>query len=142
MSQTRIAVAQAMAFVLLFFPIICLIELRSPLFFVPFIEEFFGRLLPFVIVYRYLHDNVNPVTVGISAGMTFGVLEIASKISILGYFSPLMLLPVVFVHVPNAVIQSVVVNACYNDRSYALIPTAYIICVLWHWLYNAYFYVV
>jgi len=136
------AISQTMGFILLFFPIVCLIELNTPTFYVPFIEEFFGRLLPLIIVLRQYHDGVNPVTVGISAGITFGVLEIASKVQFLGYFSPLMILPVTFVHIPNAVVQSVAVNASYNTRSYSLIPAVYTICVLWHWLYNAYFYVI
>jgi len=140
--STRKAIMQSVFFVVAFFPIVYLIEIELPTFFVAFIEEGFGRLLPLLIALYFYHNHINPITVGIATGMTFGILEIIVKTINLGYASYLMLVPVALVHIPNASIQSVVINFSYNRRTYALIPAAYFICVLWHWLYNAYLYVV
>lgn len=128
--------------VTLFFPFIYLIELHSPVFFAPFTEEALARHIPLVIVLYFYHDHINPFTVGIAAGMTFGVLEMITKVCYLGYFSPLMLIPVFTVHIPDAVMQSAVINFSYNHKTYSLIPVIYVICVLWHWLWNANLYVV
>jgi len=139
--STRKAILESSFFVFIFFPIIYLIELHTPTFFVPTIEESLGRLIPLLIA-LYFNRNANPFTVGMATGLTFGVLEIFVKTVCLGYFSPLMLVPMFAVHVVNATIQSFVIDVSYRDRTYSLIPVAFIICVFWHWLYNAYFYVV
>lgn len=135
------ATVETSFFVLVFFPLIYLLELTLPTFFVPFIEESLARLVPLLIV-LYFHRNVHPFDIGLVAGATFGILEICVKTINLGHFSILMLAPMFLVHVPNAVAQSVVIHFSYDRRKYALIPVAFIICALYHWLYNAYLYVV
>lgn len=139
--KNREALVEASLFVLAFFPLIYFVELKIFAFFVPFVEEGFARLIPLLVVFT-LHSDANPYSVGLVTGLTFGALEILTKTISLGYFSWLMLVPVAAVHVPNAVAQSLVINFCYSRRSYALIPVVYIICVLWHWIYNANLYVV
>jgi len=127
----------------IFFLLIYLIELVIPTFFVAFVEEFFGRLLPFIIVYyTYRATSGEATVVGVTAGITFGVLEMFVKIMALNGFSVLMLVPILAVHIPNSVMQSLVVNFGYKNKAYVLIPVIYIIAVFWHWLYNAYLYVV
>jgi len=140
--STRNAVSQVTFFVAIFFPIIYLLEIESPTFFVPFIEELLARLIPLLITLYFYHNNINPFTVGIAAGMTFGFLEIMTKTIYLKSISYLMFVPIILVHIPNATLQSVVVNFSYNRRTYSLIPVAYFIAVFWHWIYNAYLYVV
>jgi len=139
---TKKAISETIIFVVLFFPAIFFIEIGVQPFFAPFVEEALARLLPLLVVLYTYHNGINPFTIGIAAGMTFGALEVMTKVLSLGYLSYMMFVPVVFVHIPNAVLQSVVVNFSYNTKSFSLIPVVYVICVMWHWVYNANLYVV
>jgi len=139
--STKRAVAETVFLVSIFFPIVYLLEIESPTFFVPVIEESLCRLFPLMIT-LYSYRDVDAPYVGFVAGVTFGMLEIFVKIIHFGGFSVLMLVPVLLVHIPNATIQSVVIDFSYDTRRYSLIPVAFIVCVLWHWMYNAYLYVV
>jgi len=126
-----------------FFPLVYLIELGTPVFWAPFIEESLARFIPLLIVYIIINSrHPDPLILGIIAGVTFGILEIFTKILTLGYFSILMLVPFFAVHLANGVVQSFGIYFSVRQKAYVLLPVIYIITVMWHWLYNAYLYVV
>ena len=61
-----------------FFILVLLIEVLLPTFFVAFVEEGLGKLIPLLIA--LLMFRVNWVKAGLTVGITFGVLEILSKV--------------------------------------------------------------
>ncbi|RLI83847.1 hypothetical protein DRP04_00010 [Archaeoglobales archaeon] len=146
----RLAATAATAIiVLLFFVAVLFIEYIIPTFFVAFVEEGLGKLIPLLIA--LLVFRVNWVKAGLTVGITFGVLEVLSKVYHLSneicngtcvYFSWLMIVPVLAVHIPNALIQAKVIDFCRQRGSYELVIPAYVICSLYHWLYNANLYVI
>ena len=120
------------------FPLIILLDSLVSRFWVAYVEELLGRFIPLLLTYILLPRGTlgDRVTVGIVCGMTFGILEIWIKVIQLGYFTPLMIVPLSFVHCVNGIIASTIIGESIENRWWTLIPLAYILCSFWHALYN------
>ena len=124
--------------VLAFSPTIIYLEILTKPFWRIYIEEFFGRFIPLTIVYLTYPKGrlIDRIVVGIVAGLTFGLVEIAVKTDTLGMFSPLMFIPVAYVHCVNGMIASLVIGESVENKWWSLLPLGFIIPAFWHSLYN------
>lgn len=126
-------------FTISFFPLVVILDSISKPFYVAFIEELFGKTVPLLLTFLILHplDSwVDNGVVGIICGMTFGYLEIFTKTLILGFFSPLMLLPFSFVHCVNGMVDGVLIGEGIKRKWWSLIPLAYILTSFHHMTWN------
>jgi len=129
------------ALIILFFPIIYVMELNTIQFYAPFLEELLGRFIPILISGLFSYAMYNPILMGIMSGSLFGFLEILIKTYRIGKFSIYMFVPFFAVHMVNAIIQSLLIKRGLEENK-SLIVVSIAITSLWHWMYNSIFYVV
>lgn len=118
--------------------LIIYLELLTKPFWRIYIEEFLGRFIPLTIVYLIYPKGrlIDRLAIGIVAGITFGIVEIMVKIDTLGTFSPLMLIPVAYVHCVNGMIASLIIGESIENKWWSLLPLGFIIPAFWHSMYN------
>lgn len=133
----------------LFFPVTFFVESHIPrsllvfiegvpTLFIAVIEEFVGRLVPLLLVY-FIYRETNRITaisIGVAAGLTFGVMELFTKSMFYKCFDVMTIVPILPVHTLNGLLQSYIINFSFKKNSYELVPIIYVITVAWHFIYN------